>query len=115
MPRIFFLWVTSASLQFEILLISDCGIHRLLLTEEGRPEPRRCRGDMMLTSGQELNATRERIAHFQRWLAPIRQTALPEESGFIASGNRLELERMQSEVLEYLLHPASVGRERQPA
>ena len=59
----------------------------------------------MITDDQELQVTQERIAHLQRWLAQLRQTARPEEFKSVASGYRLEIERMQAEVLEYLLHP----------
>ncbi len=59
----------------------------------------------MITSDQELQVTQERIAHLQHWLSQIRRTARPEEFEEVASGYRLELERMQAEVLEYLLRP----------
>ncbi len=64
----------------------------------------------MITNDQALKATQERIVQFQRWLAQIRQTARPEEFDAAASGYRLEIERMQAEVLEYLLRPLSVER-----
>ena len=60
---------------------------------------------MMITKDHELQVAQERIAHLQRWLAQIRQTARPEEFEAVASGYRLEIERMQAEVLEYLLRP----------
>jgi len=69
----------------------------------------------MISNEQELKATQERIEHFQRWLAQMRRTARPEEFEAAAGGYRLEIERMQSEVLEYLLRPASVGQQAQPA
>ena len=69
----------------------------------------------MITSEQELKATQERVAHFQRWLAQIRRTARPEEFEAAASGYRLEVERMQSEVLDYLLQAPIVERQTQPA
>ena len=68
----------------------------------------------MITNDQELQVTQERIAHFQRWLVDLRQTARPEEFGAISSGYRLEIERMQAEVLEYLLRPVTVELELQP-
>lgn len=43
----------------------------------------------MITNDQELQVTQERIAHFQRWLAELRQTARPEEFEAISSGYRL--------------------------
>jgi hypothetical protein len=59
----------------------------------------------MIANDQELKVTQERIAHLQGWLARIRQNARPEEFEAVASGYRLEIERMQAEVLEYLLRP----------
>jgi hypothetical protein len=69
----------------------------------------------MIMNDQELQVTQERIAHFQRWLADLRKTARPEEFEALASGYRLEIERMQAEVLEYLLRPVTVEIELQPA
>ena len=59
----------------------------------------------MIANDQELKVTQERITHLQGWLARIRQNARPEEFEAVASGYRLEIERMQAEVLEYLLRP----------
>ncbi len=64
----------------------------------------------MITNDQELQVMQERIAHFARWLAQIRQTARPEEFAAVASGYRLEIERMHAEVLEYLLRPLPAER-----
>ena len=38
-----------------------------------------------------------------------------EEFEAVASGYRLEIERMQAEVMEYLLHPPSIEPRPQPA
>ena len=67
----------------------------------------------MITNDQELQVTRERIARFQPWLMQIRQTARLEEFEAVSSGYRLEIERMQAEVLEYLLRPLPTEREKQ--
>jgi len=69
----------------------------------------------MITNDQELQVTQERIAHFQQWLMQIRQAARPGEFEAVASGYRLEIERMQAEVLDYLLRPLLAEREKQPA
>ncbi|MBI3392621.1 MAG: hypothetical protein HY039_05475 [Nitrospirae bacterium] len=69
----------------------------------------------MITNDQELKVVQERIAHFQDWLAKIRQTARGEEFEAVAGGYRLEIERMQAEVLEYLLRPLPTEHEKQPA
>ncbi len=59
----------------------------------------------MIASDQELQVTQERIERFQGWLASLRRTARPEEFAALSSGYRLEIERMQAEVLDYLLRP----------
>jgi len=61
----------------------------------------------MIHNDQELQATQERIACFQRLLAQLRITASPKEFPFVASGYRAEIIRMQDEVLEYLTRHAS--------
>ena len=66
---------------------------------------------MMIANDQELQVAKERIDQFQRWLAQIRRTARPEEFEAVAGGYRLEIERMQAEVLEYLLCPLPIDYE----
>jgi hypothetical protein len=61
----------------------------------------------MIPDDQELASTQERIAYFQRLLAQLRVTATPEEFPLVASGYRAEIERMQTEVLEYLTRHVS--------
>jgi hypothetical protein len=69
----------------------------------------------MISDDRELEVTQKRIARFQRRLADLRQTARPEEFDAVSSGYRLEIERMQAEVLEYLLRPVDIEAEMQPA
>ena len=69
----------------------------------------------MITNDHELQVTKQRIEQFQRWLAQLRRTARPDEFEAASSGYRLEIERMQAEVLEYLLRPLPVERELQLA
>ncbi len=69
----------------------------------------------MIENDQELQGTQERIHQFQHRLAAIRQTARPDEFDAVTSGYRLEIERMQAEVLEYLLRPLHTGPEKQLA
>ncbi len=69
----------------------------------------------MITNDRELTTTRERIAKFQGWLVQLRRTARPEEFDAVASGYRLEIERMQAEEMEYLLHPPPVAGQLQLA
>lgn len=69
----------------------------------------------MITNAQELKTTQDRIEQFQQWLVQMRQTARLEEFDAVASGYRLEIERMQAEVMEYLLHPPYLEPQVQPA
>lgn len=69
----------------------------------------------MITNEQELQVTLERIAKFQQWLLQMRKTARPEEFEAVTSGYRLEIERMQAEVLDYLLRPIPAKHEKQLA
>jgi len=68
----------------------------------------------MITSEQELKATHDRIEQFQQWLMQMRRNARSEEFEAVASGYRLEIERMQAEVMEYLLHPPAIEPQPQP-
>jgi hypothetical protein len=67
----------------------------------------------MITDDQELKATQERIVRFQRWLVQMRQTARPDEFEAAAGGYRLEVERTQAEVLDYIMRPTVVHPEPQ--
>jgi len=60
-------------------------------------------------------STQERSQQFQRWLAQMRGTARPEEFAAVSSGYRLEIERMQAEILDYLLRPPTLRRDALPA
>jgi hypothetical protein len=61
----------------------------------------------MINNDRELEVTQKRIERLQQWLADMRRTARPEEFEAVTSGYRLEIERMQAEVLDYLLCPVS--------
>jgi hypothetical protein len=61
----------------------------------------------MIRDDKELAVTRERVAKFERLLEELRNTARPEEWPELSSGYRLEIERMQGEILDYLVRPAS--------
>ena len=60
----------------------------------------------MIQNEEELRVTKARIERFQKWLLDMRQRVEPKEFLLMSSGYRLEIERMQAEVLEYLLYPA---------
>jgi hypothetical protein len=57
----------------------------------------------MIRNDRELAVARERVAKFERMLEELRKTARPEEWGELSSGYRLEIERMQREILDYLV------------
>ena len=58
----------------------------------------------MIRNDQELAVTRKRVAMFERMLEELRETARPEEWPALSSGYRVEIERMQREILDYLFH-----------
>ena len=64
----------------------------------------------MIKNEVELAVTRERLAKMERFLEELRKTARPEEWPALSSGYRLEMERMQGEILDFLATPASSGR-----
>ena len=57
----------------------------------------------MIRNDDELAVTRERVAKFERLLEDLHKTARPGEWPDIGSGYRLEIERMQREILDYLV------------
>ena len=54
----------------------------------------------MIRNDQELAVSRERLAKLERTLETVRNTARPEEWPALSSGYRLEIERMQGEILD---------------
>ena len=64
----------------------------------------------MIRDDQELAVARERVAKLERLLEDLRKTARPEEWPALSSGYRLEIERMQGEVLDYLVRAAPGAR-----
>ena len=48
----------------------------------------------MINNNKEFEVTQERIAYFQRLLAQLRVTSIPEEFPAVASGYRAEIEKM---------------------
>lgn len=57
----------------------------------------------MIQNDSELAAARERVAHLEALLAALRANARREEWPALSSGYRLEIERMQGEILDYLV------------
>ena len=60
----------------------------------------------MIRNDQELAVARERVVRLDRLLESLQKTARPEEWPAMSSGYRLEIERMQGEVLDYLVEGA---------
>ena len=68
----------------------------------------------MIRNDQELAVSRERLAKIEHTLETLRKTARPEEWPALSSAYRLEIERMQGEILDYLVQNAP-RRENAPA
>ena len=64
----------------------------------------------MIRNDEELAVTRERVAMFERMLEELRKTARPEEWTELSSGYRVEIERMQRDILDYLVQAPPVAR-----
>jgi len=65
----------------------------------------------MITSDQELDATLERIRHFQAQIRQLRKVETnPTNYRLSASGFIAEVDRMQLEVREYLSMAPSQGQ-----
>ena len=60
----------------------------------------------MISNEAELTAMRERVATLEALILKLRATARPEEWSALSSGYRFEIERMQSEILDYLVEGA---------
>jgi hypothetical protein len=60
----------------------------------------------MIRNDQELAVIRERVAKIEHLLETLRKTARPEEWPALSSAYRLEIERMQGEILDYLVQGA---------
>ncbi len=66
----------------------------------------------MIANDQELEATQQRIRHFQAQLTELRKAeSNPVNYRLSASGFLAEVDRMQLEVREYLtLHPSELAK-----
>ena len=69
----------------------------------------------MIANDQEFEITRNRIESFQKILEQIRGNADSRDFEAMASGYRLEIERMQAEVMDFLLRPVIMEGHKQPA
>jgi hypothetical protein len=61
----------------------------------------------MIRNDQEMEATQGRIAYLHSSLARLRVTTTPDEFAPVASDSRIEILRMQNEILDYLTRHAS--------
>ena len=66
----------------------------------------------MIRNDAELNVMRERVAELERLIQTLRPAARPEEWSALSSGYRFEIERMQGEILDYLVEgtPPALAR-----
>lgn len=69
----------------------------------------------MIRNDDELAVTRQRVATFEQLLEELRKSARPEEWPALSSGYRLEIERMQREILDYLVRAVPDARRKTPA
>jgi hypothetical protein len=60
----------------------------------------------MIRNDEELAVARDRVAQFEHLLEALQKTARPEEWPAMSSAYRLEIERMQGEILDYLVEGA---------
>jgi len=60
----------------------------------------------MIQNDQELKVARERVTYLLDLLTRLRASARPEELPLVSGGYRAEVERMQREVVDYLMQPA---------
>lgn len=56
----------------------------------------------MIQNDVELQCTQERIAKFESWVAQFRVTTTPGEFKLMAGAYLAEIEKMHTEVMEYL-------------
>jgi hypothetical protein len=60
----------------------------------------------MIRNDNELAGARARLAKLENTLEALRRTSRPEEWPAMSSGYRLEIERMQGDILDYLMEAA---------
>jgi hypothetical protein len=69
----------------------------------------------MIRNDEELAVMRARVVHIERLLETLRKTARSQEWRAMSSGYRLEIERMQGEILDYLVEGVPEQRADVPA
>jgi hypothetical protein len=63
----------------------------------------------MIHDDVELAVTRDRVAKLERLLVAMQRTARAAEWPALSSGYRVEIERMQGEILDYLVEGPLAG------
>lgn len=63
----------------------------------------------MISNDRELTVAKEYVARLERLLEELRKSSRPEEWPQVSSGYRLEIERIQGEMRDYLAKPLSVA------
>lgn len=84
----------------------DAGIPGYLADQARRNTTGNFGDTAMIRDDNELAVMRERVARIERLLQALRTTARQEEWPALSSGYRLEIERMQGEILDYLVQGA---------
>jgi hypothetical protein len=69
----------------------------------------------VIRNDRELAVMRERVTKLETLLETLRRSARPEEWPALSSGYRLEIERMQGEILDYLVQGVPARRADTPA
>ena len=69
----------------------------------------------MIKDEEELGVMQKRLEQFHFWLLDFRRNARSDEVDALASCYRLEIERMQAEILDYLFLPVTPGPAKQAA
>lgn len=64
----------------------------------------------MIQTHHELTLMRERVVQVENLQERLRKTARPEEWPALSSGYRMEIERMQGEILVYLVQDMPPAR-----
>jgi hypothetical protein len=64
----------------------------------------------MIRNDEDLAVMRARVVHFEKLLESLRKTARSEEWPAMSAGYRLEIERMQGEILDYLVEGVPAAR-----
>jgi hypothetical protein len=107
-----------ATLQEVLRRFGNGSLQRRRVADDSRRDPTRHRGDnLMIANDIELDVTQERIRRFQTILRQLRVGASPAEYPLVSSGYISEIDKMQTDVMDYLkrhstesAEPVSIAR-----